>query len=321
MFVISIIYDLEGQKFGKLYVLRKTKNPNNKKKRTFWLCQCDCGETSIVTTSDLISGKTQQCWKCAHYVTNKYKRKYFVGDKYGKLTIIDIKYSVPIGKKRRTICTCKCDCGKTIERVADKLKKDRLCSCGCARKEIADKMSFDVIGEKFNRLTAIEENKNVTPRTVKCLCECGKTTIVKKTDLLSGHTQSCGCLFIDKTRKSLGETIIEDYLVKHNVNYIFQHSFDDCKNRHILRFDFAILDKNNNLLCLIEYDGKQHYQAIDYFGGEEHFAKMKENDEIKNQYCKDNDIKLFRLSYKLRKIEIENKLSSIIESVTTAGRA
>ena len=50
---ISKIIDLTNQKFGKLTVIKKTENPNSKKKRTYWLCRCDCGETSIVDTSSL----------------------------------------------------------------------------------------------------------------------------------------------------------------------------------------------------------------------------------------------------------------------------
>lgn len=54
---ISKIIDLTNQKFGKLTVIKKTENPNSKKKRTYWLCICDCGESSIVDTTSLKSGK------------------------------------------------------------------------------------------------------------------------------------------------------------------------------------------------------------------------------------------------------------------------
>lgn len=74
MIDISKIIDLTNQKFGKLTVIKKTENPNSKKKRTYWLCICDCGESSIVDTSSLKSGKTNQCWKCAHNATGKARR-------------------------------------------------------------------------------------------------------------------------------------------------------------------------------------------------------------------------------------------------------
>lgn len=50
--------NLVNQKFGKLQVLKKALKRNNK---TRWLCQCACGKTCEVTTSQLRSGKTRSC--------------------------------------------------------------------------------------------------------------------------------------------------------------------------------------------------------------------------------------------------------------------
>lgn len=47
----------------------------------------------------------------------------------------------------------------------------------------------------------------------------------------------------------------------------------------------------------IEYDGKQHYVPIDYFGGEVAFREQVESDALKNQKCKENGFTLFRLKY------------------------
>jgi hypothetical protein len=48
---------------------------------------------------------------------------------------------------------------------------------------------------------------------------------------------------------------------------------------------------------LLEYDGKQHFEPVDFFGGEEKFKIQKINDNIKNKYCKLYHIKLVRVSY------------------------
>ena len=47
----------------------------------------------------------------------------------------------------------------------------------------------------------------------------------------------------------------------------------------------------------IEFDGKQHFIPVKYFGGEEGFKERKRRDELKNKYCKENDIKLIRIPY------------------------
>lgn len=36
-------------------------------------------------------------------------------------------------------------------------------------------------------------------------------------------------------------------------------------------FDFAILNDNGEIIRLIEFDGQQHFEGIDIFGGEEQF--------------------------------------------------
>ena len=47
----------------------------------------------------------------------------------------------------------------------------------------------------------------------------------------------------------------------------------------------------------IEFNGRQHYESIAYFGGDEHFQIQKKHDEIKRQYCQDNGIYLLVIPY------------------------
>lgn len=64
-----------------------------------------------------------------------------------------------------------------------------------------------------------------------------------------------------------------------------------------LIFDFAIFDKNDNLFGLIEFDGVQHFKPIEIFGGDKALEYTKLRDNIKNEYCKNNNIKLLRIPY------------------------
>lgn len=45
---------------------------------------------------------------------------------------------------------------------------------------------------------------------------------------------------------------------------------------------------------MIEYDGEQHYWAV---FGEKSFQNTLKHDEIKNNYCKENNIPLLRIPY------------------------
>lgn len=93
--------------------------------------------------------------------------------------------------------------------------------------------------------------------------------------------------------KSKGEIHIESILAKYNIKYKIQHTFKNCTFYKVLPFDFYIPDLN----CCIEYDGEEHYKIIKFFGGLDKFIDRKIRDTVKNEYCKNNNIKLIRIPY------------------------
>ena len=216
--------NFEGQKFGKLCVIKQTENPKNKnKKRKFWLCQCECGEESIVTTSDLKSGKARQCWKCAHADVGKARRKSLIGNKYGKLTVISETYGVLSDTgKQRTKCTCLCDCGKTVIKTREHLFQANLPSCGCARKEIMRKtFGTEVDGLKFGFLTVIKTLWDENPIKLQCKCDCGNEFIGIKGGIVSLKTQSCGCYQRQRASES-NEKDWSDYISNYGIKIVSQ---------------------------------------------------------------------------------------------------
>lgn len=50
--------DLSNKQFGKLRVVRKVQNQNNK---TMWECKCDCGNTTFVITANLTCNRVKSC--------------------------------------------------------------------------------------------------------------------------------------------------------------------------------------------------------------------------------------------------------------------
>ena len=100
------------------------------------------------------------------------------------------------------------------------------------------------------------------------------------------------------TGKSNGEEIIKNYLKINNIKYKKEYTYENCKNKIKLRYDYYLPDFN----LLIEYDGIQHFKPIEYFGGEYTFNSIIENDNIKNIYAKENNIKLLRIKY----LDIDN---------------
>ena len=105
-----------------------------------------------------------------------------------------------------------------------------------------------------------------------------------------------------------GEKIISQWLNDHQINYITQYRFTECKDKKPLPFDFYLPEYNT---C-IEYDGRQHFMPIDFAGkgvewADGQFAIVKYHDDIKNKYCQDNNIHLLRIPYfKNIEEELEN---------------
>ena len=271
--------NLIGQKYGKLTVIEKIENNN---KKTQWKCQCDCGNFCIASTSLLRSGHKKSCGCLAGKVNH-------IGERYGRLVIEqylgDSKY------------LCKCDCENEYIAYMKRLKSGYTISCGkCIAKE---QRELKYNGKKYNKLTvlyeSLERTKNNEIQWV-CQCECGNIITVRKNSVILGHTTSCGCIH------SIGENTIATILQNHMIKFKKEYTFSDCYFQDIhshLRFDFGILDNNNQLLYLIEYDGPQHFEVrnnISWFN-EESYKKIKERDNYKNNYCKKNNIPLIRIPY------------------------
>jgi very-short-patch-repair endonuclease len=83
------------------------------------------------------------------------------------------------------------------------------------------------------------------------------------------------------------------FLEELEIKYIRQHGFDTCKYVNKLSFDFYLPEQN---VC-IEFDGIQHFKPVKQFGGEEEFNDIKERDKCKNEWCKNNNVKLIRIKY------------------------
>lgn len=124
-----------------------------------------------------------------------------------------------------------------------------------------------------------------------CCTIDGYNGTIREDHLASGH----GCPIC---HNSVGEKQIKKYLTRHNINFIQQHTFDDCKNIRALPFDFYLPDYN---VC-IEYDGMQHFEPVDFGGNGQEWARkqlesLKMRDGIKNDYCVSNNILLCRIKY------------------------
>jgi hypothetical protein len=140
---------------------------------------------------------------------------------------------------------------------------------------------------------------------IEVICDLHGPFLIRPNDHISGQ----GC---NLCKSSKGEEKIINFLNKNNISFYYQKRFDNCRsssNRHLV-FDF-FLEKYN--IC-IEYDGEQHFIPIEYFGGEKSLQSQIEKDNIKNNFCRINNINLLRIPY-INYKEIEKILSNLIYSL------
>lgn len=100
-------------------------------------------------------------------------------------------------------------------------------------------------------------------------------------------------------RASRAEIKIEEILQTAGLNFEMEYSFDglNSPNGRPLRFDFVVFDDDGNIDFIIEYQGKQHYEASQKFGGKKGLYQQQFNDNKKRRFCALHDLKLIEIPY------------------------
>lgn len=100
-------------------------------------------------------------------------------------------------------------------------------------------------------------------------------------------------------KSSRAEIKIYEILKANEMNFIEEYSIEglNSSNGRALRFDFAIFDDDGNIDFIIEYQGKQHYEASSKFGGKRGLYQQQFNDNKKRRYCALNNINLIEIPY------------------------
>ena len=113
---------------------------------------------------------------------------------------------------------------------------------------------------------------------------------------VSNHLTGSGC---PDCNNSKGENKVKEILLKHNISFIQQKTFKDLKDISLLKCDFYL----PKFKCIIEFNGRQHYEIVPKFGGEKGFLEIKKRDELKKQYCLKKNILYIEINYKEKNIE------------------
>lgn len=195
---------------------------------------------------------------------------------------------------------CECDCGNVVELPRSLLLSGKARSCGCK--------FHDLTGKDFG-WWHVDGPASCTVTTngqrvfrYYCTCVCGSKHVVFASSLRSGASQSCGC-----RTEPIGESHVRAYLNSLGLlpliddvgdGYIQHKTYPGligCGGS-LLSYDFYV--RKNGCEWLIEYQGQQHYWAVDYFGGADKFEVQVEHDARKRTYAEAIGLRLVEISYK-----------------------
>jgi hypothetical protein len=171
--------------------------------------------------------------------------------------------------------------------------------CGNERTGESQILSWEEVLKSFREVHRDEYDYNedtYTKTLEKMEIICRKHGVFLQTPMT--HKQGKGCPVCSS---STGEKEITHLLNDLGIEFEHQKKYKVLGRK---RFDFYIPSINT----IIEYNGIQHYEPKEYFGGEKSFKSQVRNDKIKKQHCLDNGINYEIIRYdedtKLRVFEI-----------------
>lgn len=212
-------------------------------------------------------------------------------------------------QNNKTKVNCKCKiCNHQWEARPDNLlhwgcPKCRLVKIGNKNRKTLEqfiKQSNKVHNQKYNY-----DKVNYIRDDIKVTITCPVHGDFEQTP--SNHLQKHGC---PKCSTSKGELFIEEYLTKQNIVFKKQYCINipvTINPSGLAYIDFYLPDYN----AFIEYNGRQHYIPIKYFGGELELEHQKNRDNYVKDFCKDNNYTLVEIPYTMKDNEIIEILNAI----------
>ena len=262
----------------------------NSSTKTLFKCNI-CGHEWETIPRTFLKGRN--CPICANRSRRKTHAQFLkeVNENNPKVKILS-KYQ---GSNKHVCCECK-ECGTEWRSIATSIASGHSSCPRCAVLNTAKKNTisneefkkrvFDAVGNEYEFL----EDYHGTMNKTLCLHKkCGHQYYVRPHDFLINNQRCPRC------SKSASENSIEKYLIEHNIRFESQKTFDGLigTGGGLLMFDFILPDQN----ILIEFQGEQHDQVVDYWGGESGLEKRKIHDQLKRDFAKNEGYELLEIWY------------------------
>lgn len=284
--------DLSGRRFGRLTATHRMENYRQ------YHCVCDCGNECIVDRCNLLTGRQQSCG-CLNMQNRKARHKDMTGQIVNGVRVVKrIEDEVDSMGKHYVCYQFVCPhCGKLFNARFLNVKSGNTGGCGCTRNH---NPHIDLSGKDFEFCHVNKRVENhIQPSgnekvMYECTCCCGKIYTDWAHTIAHGRS-NCGCKFV----QSKGEELVKNWLDDNGIKYKQRHKFKDLKSdkNAYLFFDFALLDDENNVLGLIEFQGEQHYHEIKHSIKDFGKRQREDTDPMKRAYCKEKHYPLFEIAY------------------------
>ncbi len=243
-----------------------------------------CGHTYKVTPANFLKGtRCPYCYGCRKKTDTQFQQEVFdlVGNKYVFLdTYVNTHTKLKVKHNK---------CGNVYEVMPSNFLRGQRCpycsaSFNFKKTDAQFKQEvFDLVKDAYTFLDSYVSDH--TKIRVKHN-ECGHIYKVTPGNFLYGYR----CPYCSSSK---GEDVISKILKSLGIKYEYQKTFDDLTDKASLSYDFFIPNQN----ILIEYQGKQHYEPIDYFGGESQFKSQQKHDSMKLDYAKLHNYNLIAVPY------------------------
>lgn len=262
-----------------------------------------------------LTGRTYESLKTRYYKLNPHVKKQpcygLLRIEYPRLfdEIVDKteNFNITSGSSKRIEWTS--ECGHTWVGSPVQRKNGTKCPYCTHKKVLKGFNDLETLNPRLAKEWHPQKNKikptEVLPncnKKVWWLCSKGhewKTTIINR------NRKHYGCPLCTKIEKeSVGERLIKEFLEDNKISYQREYPINDGKSTLFLDFLTPY--------GAIEFDGKQHFQPVEWFGGEQGFINTQNRDKRKNEYCKTHNIPLLRIRYD--EIDVINiKISNFIK--------
>ena len=252
-----------------------------------------CGHKYPCTPNNFFLG--YRCSRCAHRMPKEEALKNLNDAANGEYIFDEDKYV----DSKTHIPVTHLICGHKYPILPHNfLNGDRCPECKRRRRmKTTEQFKKDLFNKYGKEFTCLGKYKGCGEKILVRHNICGhKSRIEPERILWKWECQHC------KKRVYKGEEKVYNYLISNDIPFYREYSFKDCKDNVALRFDFAVFDKKENLLCLIEYDGIQHFEPHSFHKCSMEkalfeFEQRKRRDKIKNDYCTLNNYPLLRIKY------------------------